>query len=307
MTTDQGNNYMNKSITLTASAALLSGLFSITGCSSSGGDDDGGTTGTTGATVPANAIVIDDTNAESTVAASVTTIDTLNGAVFAVETTPVMGLKDALALVKPRIEDAKNALKNSGADPVNGVTVNDSGNCVVSGTFSSVSDEGGTSPSFTDSGTLSFVNCDDGFGYILNGSVSFNDSFNIDTGDYSDTLTGTISIEGNGSLTFKISLGGIDYAENGNDLVLDAETYTVTKAIYSVDFTADGVNGGGFLVGLTAAIVESNGGFNSCPESGTIHITGANNTTADGIYNVDGTMTIKANGVVVNPAAQCYF
>ena len=48
------------------------------------------------------------------------------------------------------------------------------------------------------------------------------------------------------------------------------------------------------------------GGF-SCPESGHITVTGANASTAEGIYNGDDTMTIKANGVVVNASAPCYY
>ena len=64
---------------------------------------------------------------------------------------------------------------------------------------------------------------------------------------------------------------------------------------------------------MTAPIVETSGGYDSCPESGTILITGANGSTAEGIYNGDsstnppGTMTIKANGVVVDDLATCVY
>jgi len=298
---------MNKLLTLSTTTALLSGLALATGCSSDGDS------GPAAASVPANAIAIDATNAEATVASSVTTVDTLDLA-LAVETTPAMGLKDALALIEPRIEDAKSALKNSGADPAYGVAVSESGNCDVSGTFSFVGDEGGTSPSFTDSGTVNVVNCDDGLGFIINGNIKWVDSWNNDTGDYSDTMTGSISVEGTDpDAPFKFGFAGLDFAENGNELNSGAETYTITKATFAVDFVANGVNGGGFLVGLTAPVVESNGGWASCPESGHILITGANGTTAEGIYNGDGstnppgTMTIKANGAVVDALAPCYY
>ncbi len=57
---------MNKYLTLSASTVLLFvGLFLITGCSSS---DDGAAPGIVPATVPANATVIDDTNAEPVIA-----------------------------------------------------------------------------------------------------------------------------------------------------------------------------------------------------------------------------------------------
>ena len=291
---------MNKFLTLSTTTALLSGLALATGCSSS--DDSG----PAAAAVPANAVVIDAANAETTVASSVTTIDALDLA-LAVETTTAMGLKDALALVQPRIDDAKAALQNTGADPAYGVAVSESGNCGVSGTFSFVGDEGGTSPSFTDSGTVTMVNCDDGFDFTINGSIHWVDSWNNSTGDYSDTMTGSISIESTDpNNAFKFSFAGLDFAETGNELNIGAETYTVTKATFAVDFVAGGANGGGFLVGLLAPIVETSGGWASCPESGHILITGANGTTAEGIYNGDGSMTIKANGTVVDAAAPCY-
>jgi len=290
---------MNKFLTLSTSTAVLSSLFIITGCSSS---DDG----PAAATVPANAVVINETNAEATVASSVTSFDTLDTALGA-EVAPAMGLKAALALVEPKIDAAKSALNNSGSDPVYGVAVSDSGNCNVSGTFSFSGDESGTFPSFSDSGTITMTNCDDGFGFILNGSLSFTSSWNVETGSYSDTGKGSMTIEGTGAQTFKFSFTGLDYAETGNDLVFGSETYTITRATYAIDFTANGISSGGFAVKLTAPVVESSGGYDSCPESGTILITGANGTTAEGTYNGDGTMTVKANGVVVNASANCYY
>ena len=293
---------MNKLITLSTSTAVLSGLLVMSGCSS----DSATATGSTAA-VPANAVVLDATNAEMTVASSVTTVDTLDFA-LAVDTAPAMGLLDALALVEPHIETAKDALQNNGADPAYGVAVSESGNCSVSGTFSFTGDEGGTFPSFTDSGNVTLVNCDDGIGFIINGNITWVESWNNETGDYSDTSTGFISVESTDvNNAFKFSFAGLDFAETGNDLVFGEETYTVTKATFSVDFVGGGANGGGFLVGLTAPIVESSGGYMSCPESGTVLITGANGTTAEGIYNGDGTMTIKANGEVVDAAAPCYY
>ena len=138
---------MNKVLTLSASTAVFSGLLIINGCSSSdsGGASDGGT-----ATVPANAITFDATNAESSIATSVTTVDALDFA-LTVKAAPAMGLLDALEVIQPRIDSIKNALKNTGADPVNGVAVSESGACDVNGTFSFTGEEGGTAPNFTDS------------------------------------------------------------------------------------------------------------------------------------------------------------
>ena len=288
---------MYKTFTLSIFTALISGLFLITSCSSS--DDGGATT----ASVPANAIIIDSTNAETTVAASVTTVDSLDF-VLSVETAPTMGLLDALALVEPRIDSIKNTLSNSGADAVYGVTVSESGNCTVSGTFSFTGDEGGTYPNFTDSGTVTLVDCDEGFDFIMNGTISWVESGNYETGDFSDSTTGSLSMESTDpNNALKFSFTGMNFAETGNNI---AGTYIITKATYTIDFVIDGVSGNGFFVNLTADIVESIGGESSCPESGHITITGGNNTTAEGIYNGDGTMTIKANGEIVRTDATCY-
>lgn len=291
---------MNRLITSGISTALLSGLLLTTGCSSSDGSSSTGTSGV--ATVPANAIVLDATNAEPTVATSVTSTDALS-TVLAAGATPAIGLKDALELIKPRIESVKNTIKNSGIDPVFGVAVSDSGNCLVSGSFSFTGDNSGTAPNFTDSGTVTATNCDDGDGAVLNGRFSWVQSWNNVTGSYSDTLTGSFSIQFNGGgLSGTFSFSGLDYAETGNDLIPGSETYNVSKATFAVDLPG----GNGFLVNLSAPIIESVGGYNHCPESGGIRITGANGTTAEGIYNGDGTMTIKANGVVIDAAATCY-
>lgn len=291
---------MNKFITLSTSTAIFSGLLIINGCSSDSADVAGGGT----AAVPANAITLDASNAESTVATSVTTVDALSF-VLAAETAPAMGLLDALEIIQPRIDSIKTALKNTGIDPVNGVAVSGSGDCDVSGTFSFTGDEGGTSPNFTDSGTVTVVNCDDGVDFVMNGTFSWVESWNDVTGVYSETLTGGFSITGTDpNNAFSFSFAGVDFAQNGNNF---DGTYTITKATYSVSLVASGVGDFGFLAELTAPIVESSGGTFSCPESGTILITGANGTTAEGIYNGDGTMTINVNGALVDGAAQCYY
>lgn len=294
---------MNRLITSGISTTLLSGLLITAGCSSSSDSSNGSTGGGGVASVPANAIVLDTTNAEPTVATSVTSADSLS-LVLGAGATPAIGLKDALKLIKPRIDNIKNTLRNSGSDPVYGVAVSDSGNCLRNGSFSFTGDEGGTSPNFTDSGTVTATNCDDGDGAIINGSFSWVQSWNNVTGNYNDTLSGSFSIEFNGGgLSGKFSFNGLDYAETGNDLTTGSETYNVSKATFAIDLPG----GNGFLVNLSAPIIESVGGYDHCPESGGILITGANGTTAEGIYNGNNTMTIKANGAIIDAAASCYY
>ena len=287
---------MNKFLTIATSTTLLIGAFLITGCSSS---DDGGGSGT--ATVPANAIVLDSTNAESTIATLVSSLDTFGStldSVITVETIPVMGLNAALEIIEPLI---KNRLKNSGIDLTTGVAFSEGGACTGSGTFSITGDSTDDGTTFSDTFTATFNNCIES-SLTINGTVSGTFTENISTGAYADNVSGSLTITVVTSTdTVSISFNGLSFQETGNNLNF---TYTTTQATYAIDFVINGTQGGGFLVSLTAPIVESNG--DNCPESGHITITGANGTTAEGIYNGDGTMTIKANGEIVTTTAVCY-
>lgn len=295
---------MNKYLTISASTMLLfAGLFLITGCSSSD-DAPVSATPTPTPTVPANAVEITAANAEATVAASVATASTFEdgiAAALAVETTPVIGLSGALDLVLPLIKDRLN---NSGIDPVYGVAYNESGACFESGTWSASGDEVFGETSSSDTFTATFVNCDDGFGFIIDGTLTgtVTEDYTMPYG-YTLAVTGNLSLIVTGDSTVKISFTGIDFQKSGE--MLDG-TYTTAKSSFAIDFIVNGTSSGGFLSELKAAIVESTG-FGSCPESGHIFITGANNTTAEGIYNGDDTMTIKANGEVVEPSTVCYY
>ena len=290
---------MNKFLTISASTTLLLGVFLITGCSSSddGGttttSDDGGTTTT--ASVPANAIVIDAANAEETVASAIDDFDVVDS-VFAVEIKPAVNIKDTLDIIKTRINNISN---NSGVDLATGTTISESGDCTDGGTFSISGSE--TSTGTTESGDITaiFINCNE-LGVILNGTISISFTDNLSTGDFTADFSGSLSILISGE-SITLSIRNLQFSESGNDF---NGTYTITKLTYSIDFITDGIGSDGFLVTLTAPIVESNGDL--CPESGHVTITGANGTTAEGIYNGDGTMTIKANGEIVTTTAPCY-
>ena len=289
---------MNKFLTIATSTTLLIGAFLITGCSSSG--DDGTTTATLPATLPANATVIDANNAELMVEAISTSLRTFDQA-LAVETTPVMGLNAALEIIEPFL---KNHSSSSSTNLATGVTESDV--CPGGGTFSDTFTETTDGDTFSASGTISFVNCgvslDTLTSFEINGSLTYNESENITTGAYTDNATGTISIAVVSSTdNLTISLTGIDFKETGNNQLF---TYTTTQSAFTLVVVVNGTTEVAIQATLSAPIVESNG--DSCPESGHILITGGNNTTAEGIYNGDGTMTIKANGVIVNATAPCY-
>ena len=294
---------MNKYLTISASTVLVfAGLSLFTGCSSGGGD---GAVATPPATVPTNAVVITDANAEATVAASIATVTELeNGlaAALAVETTPVIGLTAALDLVLPLIKDKLN---NSGIDPVTGIVYNESGNCNVAGTWSASGDEIDVYPDYSDTLTATWVNCDDGIGMIIDGKLSASVTENNETYAYTREVTGTLSLIFSES-PVEISFTGIDLEKSGDMLM---GTYTTAKSTFAVNFILDGASVDGFLSKLNAPIVQSDTML--CPESGHIFITGGKDadgidTTAEGIYNGDNaTMTIRANGADVKTDAEC--
>ena len=261
---------------------LLGAALTLTGCL--GGSSNNDDAKNKGASVPANAITITAANAEATVASAIAK----KGMVSALGTVsvPSLTLGEALELVK-------KIRKSSSAIPATAIGVTDTQNCTGGGKVTVTSTVSGN----TDSGSVKFENCIEE-GFTFNGTLSYSDTYDPSTTVYSETTSGNLSATGSDAT---ISFNGFDFAANGNSTTAH---YTVTKFTFALDFTANGSAGGGFLVELTAPIVESTG--DSCPESGAIKITGANSTTAELIYNGNGTTTIKANGVVVKASAACY-
>jgi len=276
---------MNKFIALSVSTMFITGIVLSTGCSSSD-------SGSSGPAVPVNAVAIDNTNAETTVQSALSSATTLSS-VLSVETTQVLGLKSALNTIKPILENI------SMTDVATGVDFSEP--CADGGSISGSGTESDDGTTYSRSGSVSFNNCTE-LGFTINGRVTFSSSENYMTGGYTNNFSGSLAMTFNsGSDSFKFS--NFAFAETGNNFNY---TYTISQLTYAIDFVINGTQGGGFLVTLTAPIIESTGNF--CPESGHITITGANGTTAEGIYNGDdATLTIKANGTVVNPSAPCYY
>lgn len=289
---------MNKSITLSTFAAVFSLLFIITGCSSS---DDGGSPASA---VPANATVIDDTNAETIIQSMASSLNTFESALnqaFAAGATPVIGLDAALDIVKPMM---KNSSNNSGIDLATGVAFSESGACegAGGGTFSISGDESDDGTNYSETVTAIFTACDIGSGITIDGNLSGTFTENSSTGAYTDSISGSLSVTVVSTTdTVKVSFTGLNFQETGNN---DNDTYTTTQTTFALVVVVNGNTQFALLAELSAPIVESNGDY--CPESGHILITGGNGTTAEGIYNGDGTMTILANGSAVNPSAPCY-
>jgi len=276
--------------TLSAFTALFTGLVLITGCSSSDGGGGGG------AVVPANAIVIDNANAEATVQSAASTADALGGTIGA-DVTQIMGLKSALEIVDPVLS---NLTRNSNSGLATAVAFSESITCPNGGTASASGDESDDGTNYSESGSATFNNCGDQ-GFTINGSFSFSESGNYDTGAYTENASGSLTMTADGGST-QLSFTGFVFAETGN---IQTGAYTTSQLTYAINFISNGAGSGGFLVTLTAPIIEEGDG--GCPESGSILVTGANGTTAEGIYNGDDTMTIKANGEIVTSSTFCYY
>jgi len=265
---------MKQSIASTTSSILLSALILTAGCSS---DDE------------SNAITtaFDANNAESSIQTAAASASILGSSSFAAEITPQVSLQAALATIKP--------LLPSSTAVASGVSFSEA--CPGGGSISGDSTESFSGSTTTESGSATLATCViDEFTY--NGNISFNDSSDSSNGEYSSSASGSLSLLFSGG---SFSFSNFSFASSGNS---DLNTYTITQLSYTISFTSNDSNGG-FSVALTEQIVEATG--NNCPESGHITLTGANGTTAEGIYNGDDTtMTIRANGELVNPSAQCY-
>jgi hypothetical protein len=210
-----------------------------------------------------------------------------------------MSLGDALDLVKPMI---KNRLTDSGIDLATGAAFNESYDCTYGGTFSATGDETEAYPNYSETFTATFNNCSEIMDFVIDGTLSGTFTENYETYAYTDSVTGSLSVTITYDPdTFKTSFTGLSFKESGNSL---DGTFTTTESTFALVIEVNGTTQFALLAGLNADIVESSG--TPCPESGHIMITGGNGTTAEGIYNGDGmTMTIKANGAIVDPSYDC--
>lgn len=248
-------------------ATILFSSLSIFGCSSS---DDGG-----GTAVPTGAITIIEANAKQVLTDAIDGGTSLLDAVDFATAIDVDQDPSAMDIIDLAMDKAKNMDATSALSTPTGVVFSDT--CTGGGTFSGDVTETLTSLS----GTVTFTNCIE-LGITLNGSITFNFTENLTTGDYTDSLSGNLS--GTDSIDTLI-LSGLSFNETGNNIsgAFSLNTYT---------FSADDTAGGGFLVQLLAAIVGND--QVTCPSSGIVLVTGANNTQAKATINAN-TVTVEFN------------
>ena len=263
---------------LTSTAALISSAMIISGC----GSDDGGSS--SGIAPPANAIVIDSTNA---ITVATTAVDTASIMLAAKGTTTTTS---PVSIINEALDRMHTTRKNAAAyDLVTGASFSETVSCadgtmVAAGSPNSFSvsidgSDNGTSGS--GSGTMSFVSCSMGSATI-DGSMSINSSWN--GANYTDQLTGKLTMT-EGSLT--ISLTNMTYTETGSDYY-DGGTgnFTVSKLQYVFNPGTDG-----FAVQLTTAIQGNE--MNCGPTAGVVMVYGGNNSQARITFNNDMSMTVE--------------
>ena len=124
----------------------------------------------------------------------------------------------------------------------------------------------------------------------MDGTIMYNYTENLTTHNYWDRFSGNLETQVDDVLgTQIVTLTGLNYQERGslldNSYIID--TYTYAMEINGPDIVP------GILVSIDSPKVESSG--DSCPESGTLRIRGANDSFALGQYDGVG-VEISANG-----------
>ncbi|MDH5611395.1 MAG: hypothetical protein OEY66_02920 [Gammaproteobacteria bacterium] len=268
---------MKISLKLTSTAILLSGLATITGCSS-----DDSSSGSVGVAPPANAIVIDSANAETIATA-------------ALDTTSVLLAKGSPATVSTGgvINEALDRIntnrKNSGLDLVSGVSFNETYNCTTDfpdteGAPNTYTDKGNFTGDVNGSasGSTTFVSCDFGMGAVLNGTLNWNSSWNGPS--YTDNASGNLTMQYNG---LTVAIKSLSFRETGSDY-WDGGTgdYSISTLQYVYDPGTDG-----FAVQTTTAIQGNE--YYCGPHAGIVLITGGSNSKARITFNSDMSVTIE--------------
>ncbi len=229
--------------------SLVLFVASCGGSSSSGGSsDDGFPT----PTVPAGARTITALTADDTAQSAALFASILNQfAQLKTESPPTMAqVVDRVidqVIRRNRISRSPNAFKTEDLSSM----------FCDSGSASADFDETSTS----ESGTITFTNCDVGSGDIVDGELVYDSSWNDTTLDY--------DIQVGGTLTFDIGLLVtivINIVESGNDGTGDFST--------NINFSLEGIPDGGYLVTTTQNLVGIAGGL----VSGQLIVTGSANS-----------------------------
>ena len=231
---------------------LLASSMTILLLAACGGDGGGGSGGggSVTPTLPAGAVTIDASNADTIATSAVGTLDTVNLITSGVEATALPPMQTAINVVRD-IAFNKDRHTNSIVTGVTETVPCDTG---------SITDNY-TSTATSDSGTVTFNSCVYA-GAMFNGSFTYSNTSNYTTFDYTGSVNGNITM----TITGTSSTIALNLAVTGND---GTGNYSITGS-YSV-------SGGGFgyLVTTQSALTGILAGDIS---SGSLIVRGANNT-----------------------------
>lgn len=237
------------------SVALAGVLLLASGCGGSGGSSSSSSSSFPTPSLPAAAreITVANANATGTLAAGfATTLSLVNG--FKSNDQPT------LPQVFGQISDfVKSQALNRTA--IAAQTEDVSADLCASG-GSAVADFDETST--TEIGEIDFTSCNIGSGIVINGNLTYEATFNNNTGSYSIQFGGTLSISVAGE-TITIVLNA---TEQGND--------NTGAFAGEISFSLDGITDGGFLVTTIQLWTGNSNTF--VIDSGQLIVQGSNNT-----------------------------
>jgi hypothetical protein len=135
-------------------------------------------------------------------------------------------------------------------------------------------------PLYSESGSITFDKCAE-TGITMDGRLRFSNQENSSTDAFSDSISGDISIsrQVNGSETISIGMVGMNFAETGNSF---DHTYTISAMDMSFGFSNSSL-AFSVSISLDEDIVENTG--DTCPDRGTVRLTGSNGTYLTATYN----------------------
>jgi len=243
---------------------MVSSILVLASC---GGGSGSGGDGFPTPKLPASAAKFDNTNTNTIAVAAVGFLGTLDS-VAPVKTANPPSMPQVIKLAVDRVIKRS---RSSGS--VAARTENLSAALCVTGSAIADYDENANS----ESGTVSFSNCDIGGGILVNGSFIYDASWNDTTLAYSFQMGGTINFDfGTDLVTIVMNL-----SESGND---GTGAFTST-----ISFSLSGISDGGFLV--TTAQPWTGNAFSSQVNSGQLIVYGSDDTrlriTVTGINTAD--------------------
>ena len=233
---------------------IIAVVFFVASCggSSGGGGSSGNSFPTP--TVPAGARTIDGTNANDTATSAVTFVSILSAFSRAKsENQPTVA--EVVDSVLDHVHRRSHIARTQNAYKTEDV----SADFCFSGTAIGDFDETATS----ESGTITFTNCDVGSGVIVNGELAYDSNWNDTTLDYSLQIGGTLTFDFGGTVVTIV----LNFRETGND--------GTTAFSTDINFSLAGIPGGGFLVTTTQNVV---GDSFVGASSGQLIVTGASSS-----------------------------